>query len=64
MILILLIFIVGPKYLDSPEEYGIAVNFGTTDFGSGKVQLKEPINNVKVKLLRAKKLLAEIIQEK
>ena len=28
------------------------------------IQLKEPINNVKVKLLRAKKLLAEIIQEK
>lgn len=28
------------------------------------LQLKEPINNVKVKLLRAKKLLAEIIQEK
>jgi RNA polymerase sigma factor (sigma-70 family) len=27
-------------------------------------QLKEPINNVKVKLLRAKKLLAEIIKEK
>lgn len=27
-------------------------------------QLNEPINNVKVKLLRAKKLLAEIIQEK
>ncbi len=27
-------------------------------------ELKEPINNVKVKLLRAKKLLAEIIQNK
>ncbi len=27
------------------------------------IQLKEPINNIKVKLLRAKKLLAEIIQE-
>lgn len=27
-------------------------------------QLNEPINNVKVKLLRAKKLLAQIIQEK
>tara|TARA_R110002073_G_scaffold240891_1_gene402699 strand:- start:1102 stop:1647 length:546 start_codon:yes stop_codon:yes gene_type:complete len=27
-------------------------------------QLNEPMNNVKVKLLRAKKLLAEIIQEK
>ena len=28
------------------------------------LQLKEPINSVKVKLLRAKKLLAKIIQEK
>lgn len=45
VILILLIFIVGPKYLDPPEEYGIAVNFGTTDFGSGNVQPKEPIKS-------------------
>ena len=28
------------------------------------IELNEPINNVKVKLLRAKKLLAEIIREK
>ncbi|NNC49794.1 MAG: sigma-70 family RNA polymerase sigma factor [Flaviramulus sp.] len=28
------------------------------------IEIKEPINNVKVKLLRAKKLLAEIIREK
>ena len=45
VILILLIFIVGPKYMDPPEEYGIAVNFGTTDFGSGKVQPREPIKS-------------------
>ena len=45
VLLILLIFIVGPKYMDPPEEYGIAVNFGTTDFGSGKVQPKEPIKS-------------------
>ena len=45
VILILLIFIVGPKYLDPPEEYGVAVNFGTTDFGSGDVQPKEPIKS-------------------
>lgn len=45
MILILLIFIVGPKYLDPPEEYGVAVNFGTTDFGSGKVQPQKPIKS-------------------
>lgn len=45
VILILLIFIVGPKYLDPPEEYGVAVNFGTTDFGSGKIQPKEPVKS-------------------
>ena len=45
VILILLIFIVGPKYLDPPIEYGVAVNFGTTDFGSGNIQPKEPIKS-------------------
>ncbi len=43
VILVLLIFIVGPTYLDPPEEYGVAVNFGTTDFGSGRIQPKKPI---------------------
>ena len=45
MILFLLIFVVGPTYMDPPEEYGVAVNFGTTDFGSGNVQPKEPIKS-------------------
>ena len=45
IILILLIFIVGPKFMDPPLEYGIAVNFGTTDFGSGNVQPKKPIKS-------------------
>lgn len=45
IILILIIFIVGPKYMDPPIEYGIAVNFGTTDFGSGNVQPKKPIKS-------------------
>ena len=45
MILVLLIFIVGPKYMDPPLEYGVAVNFGTTDFGSGRVQPKKPIKS-------------------
>ena len=45
VILILLIFIVGPKYMDPPLEYGIAVNFGTTDYGSGNVQPKKPIKS-------------------
>jgi len=45
IILILLIFIVGPKFMDPPLEYGIAVNFGTTDYGSGNVQQKKPIKS-------------------
>ncbi|MGB1308096.1 MAG: energy transducer TonB, partial [Oceanihabitans sp.] len=45
LILLLLIFVVGPKYLDPPQEYGVAVNFGTTDFGSGNNQPKKPIKS-------------------
>jgi colicin import membrane protein len=42
LIVLLLLFVVGPQYLDPPEEYGIAVNFGTTDFGSGNKPLSQP----------------------
>jgi hypothetical protein len=45
VILILFIFIVGPKYMDPPLEYGIAVNFGTTDYGNGNIQPKKPIKS-------------------
>ncbi len=45
IIIVLLLFIVGHTYLDPPEEYGVAVNFGTTDFGSGKIQPREPIKS-------------------
>jgi outer membrane biosynthesis protein TonB len=37
------IFFVGMKYLDPPEEYGIAVNFGTSDVGMGDIQPTEPL---------------------
>jgi outer membrane biosynthesis protein TonB len=56
VILILLIFIVGPKYLDPPEEYGVAVNFGTTNFGSGRVQPKAPIKSNPQKVIEQPKV--------
>ncbi|MCK0110464.1 energy transducer TonB [Flavobacteriaceae bacterium S0825] len=59
VILILLIFIVGPKYLDPPEEYGVAVNFGTTDFGSGRVQPKEPIRQAPKEVVTPPKKVEE-----
>ncbi|MHA7941857.1 energy transducer TonB [Formosa sp. 3Alg 14/1] len=45
VILLLLMFVMGPPYMDPPEEYGVAINFGTTDFGSGNVQPNEPIKS-------------------
>ena len=38
ILLIILMFISGMTYLDPPPETGIAVNFGTSDVGSGQVQ--------------------------
>ncbi|WP_053977323.1 hypothetical protein [Mangrovimonas xylaniphaga] len=43
VILILLLFVVGHKYLDPPEEYGVAVNFGNSAVGSGDVQPTKPL---------------------
>ena len=39
-LLLVAIFFVGMRYLDPPEEYGIAVNFGTSDAGRGDIQPK------------------------
>jgi len=45
VILLILLFLVGFTYLDPPPEKGIAVNFGTTDFGKGNVQPTEKIKS-------------------
>ncbi|WP_299097603.1 energy transducer TonB [uncultured Winogradskyella sp.] len=42
LLIFLLMFFAGPPYLDPPEEYGVAVNFGTTDVGSGSKPLSQP----------------------
>ncbi len=39
-ILVFLVFIVGLKYLDPPEEYGVAINFGVSEKGQGTLQPK------------------------
>ena len=45
VILLLLLFVVGAPYMDPPEEYGVAVNFGNTDFGKGKIQPLKPVKS-------------------
>lgn len=51
LLLFLLLFFVGPQYLDPPEEYGVAVNFGNTDFGSGNRPLAQPRKAVEEKVV-------------
>lgn len=46
-LLLLVLFFFGLKYMDPPIEYGIAVNFGTSNVGSGMVQ---PTESVKTQL--------------
>nr|WP_252723699.1 energy transducer TonB [Winogradskyella psychrotolerans] len=62
MILLLLLFVVGPQYMDPPEEYGVAVNFGTTDFGSGNKPLSEPKKAVEEKIVE-ESAVEEVVPE-
>ena len=43
LLLLISLFFFGLTYLDPPPEDGIAVNFGTTDYGQGDNQPNEPI---------------------
>lgn len=45
VLLILLLLFFGFKYLDPPPESGIAINFGTSEVGSGVEQPTEPIKS-------------------
>lgn len=45
LIILLLLFYVGLTYLDPPLEQGIAVNFGTTDTGKGRIQPTKAIKS-------------------
>lgn len=45
VLLILILFFFGFKYLDPPPESGIAINFGTSEVGSGTNQPKEPVQS-------------------
>ena len=50
IILLLLLFVVGTTYMDPPEEYGVAVNFGNSDLGKGNVQPLKPVKSEPLKI--------------
>ncbi len=45
VILLLLLFVVGTPDIEPPEEYGVAVNFGNTNVGRGRVQPLKPVKS-------------------
>lgn len=53
VVILILLFYVGMKYLDPPIEQGIAINFGTTETGSGTIQPTEKIQSAPQKTTAA-----------
>ncbi len=43
ILLVVSLFFFGMTYLDPPEEFGIALNFGTSEVGTGNIQPTEPL---------------------
>ena len=58
MLLLIGIFNYGMKYLDPPEEYGLAINFGDSNVGNG-----EPVEKTKV-TPTPQKVEEEVVEEK
>ncbi|MGJ8745664.1 energy transducer TonB family protein [Polaribacter sp.] len=59
MLLVFGIFNYGMTYLDPPEEYGLAINFGNSEVGSG-----EPVENVKKTVAPKVVEKQEVVEEK
>ncbi|MFK5879126.1 MAG: energy transducer TonB [Flavobacteriaceae bacterium] len=65
VLLLLLIFFFGLKYMDPPIESGIAVNFGTSNVGSGNIQPIKPVKTeVKPVVTKEEIIPEEVVEEK
>jgi len=64
IVIVFLIFNFGMTYFDPPKEYGIAVNFGTNDFGSGNVQPKEALKPAKQEIVEEEQIEEVPVEEK
>ena len=53
--IILSLFVIGLKYMDPPIEYGITINFGTSNVGRGKVQTKAVLKRTPTKIKKDQK---------
>lgn len=62
-VLLLVLFYIGMTYMDPPEENGISVNFGTTNFGSGQIQPKEKIRSEPLDTPPVEATKQEVVEE-
>lgn len=64
-VLLIAIFFIGLKYLDPPEEYGIAVNFGTSSVGQGDIQPKAPLKQASQEIVKEeqKEVVEEVVEK-
>ncbi len=62
-LLLFLIFNFGMQYLDPPEDVGIAVNFGTTEVGSGNIQPNEPLKAAPQEEIEETEVEEEVVDE-
>ncbi|MBI9042180.1 energy transducer TonB [Lutibacter sp.] len=60
-LLMVALFFFGMRYLDPPEEFGIAVNFGTSDVGMGDIQPTEPLKSAPQEIAEQQE---QIVEEK
>ena len=64
LLLLLAILFLGMKYLDPPIESGIAVNFGTSEMGSGNIQPTEPVKTqMQPKVSEQEEVVEEVVEE-
>ncbi len=62
-VLLLVLFYIGLTYMDPPEDNGISVNFGTTEFGSGLVQPQEKIRSEPLNIPPVEPVKQEVQEE-
>lgn len=60
-LLVVGLFFFGITYLDPPEEFGIALNFGTSDVGQGNIQPTEPLRAASQEIVKEQQ---EAVEEK
>ena len=53
-LLVVSLFFFGMTYLDPPEEFGIALNFGTSEVGQGNIQPTEPLKAAPQEMVKEK----------